>query len=312
MFSRQRGLRQLRPLALWTYLLAWVLLWACPGTSARAESTPLVRIGWTAWADAEAVTKIAKRVLERELSLEVQLVMADIEVQYQALATGDIDVMLMSWLPELQAEYLEQYGNRIINLGPIYTRARYGWAVPDYVPEDRLETVADLQRPDIADKLGRIVVGIEPSAGLMRSSKRALRAYGLSDMGYRLLDNSERSMTSALGRAIQNRQWIVVTAWNPHWKWARWDLRYLKDPKGIVSGQARIHALARSGFDTTAPRGVFDFFGRLFLPLDELQEVLHHARRTSSSEAVEAYIAAHPGRVRYWLTGEIDARADQP
>ena len=315
MLALQTGLRKAWILVWLRSLLAGVLVWAvlglaaCPGGSLAAKDvkrTPLVTIGWTAWADAEAVSKISQTILERELGVAVKLVMADIEIQYPALAFGDIDVMLMAWLPKLQADFLRQYRNQIINLGPIYTRAGYGWAVPDYVPQDKLGSLEDLQQPGVADAVGRVVVGIDPSAGLMRSSRRALQAYGLADMGYELLENSERAMTMSLARAIQNRQWIVVTAWNPHWKWAQWDLRYLRDPKGIVSGQSRVHALTRPRFDTTAPKGVFGFFSRFFIPVDELQTVLHQVKQTSYTEAVESYIQTHPKRVHYWLTGEID------
>jgi len=70
---------------------------------ATALAAPLqadsVKIGWTAWSDAEFVTKLAARVLEERMGQEVELIQTDIAPQYQGLAQGDIDVMLMSWLP---------------------------------------------------------------------------------------------------------------------------------------------------------------------------------------------------------------------
>ena len=36
-------------------------------------------------------------------------------------------------------------------------------------------------------------------------------------------------MTQALSDAIANEEPIIVTGWNPHWKFAAFDLKYLED-----------------------------------------------------------------------------------
>ena len=50
-------------------------------------------------------------------------------------------------------------------------------------------------------------------------------------------------MTAALRRAARRDEWIVVTGWSPHWMFAKWKLRYLEDPKGVLGGLERVHAL---------------------------------------------------------------------
>ena len=103
-----------------------------------------VRIGWTAWADAEFVTNLTKRVLEDRLHYDVELVMADVGIQYQGLADGSLDLMLMAWLPKTHQNYWKKVAGKVVNLGPLYTGAKLGWAVPDYVPKDQVSSVADL------------------------------------------------------------------------------------------------------------------------------------------------------------------------
>jgi glycine betaine/proline transport system substrate-binding protein len=38
-------------------------------------------------------------------------------------------------------------------------------------------------------------------------------------------------MVASLEKAIRDKEWIVVTGWKPHFKWAQHDLKYLK--KGL-------------------------------------------------------------------------------
>jgi len=263
-----------------------------------------IRIGWTAWSDAEVVTNLARRVLEERLDCEVELVMADTGIQYQAVASGDLDVMLMAWLPTTHAAYWEKVGGEVLDLGPLYTGARLGWAVPDSVPEDVLGSIEDLRDPGVRRRLRRQVQGIDPGSGLMQASERALVAYGLEGE-VELVSASGAAMTAALGRAIRRDEWIVVTAWSPHWMFAEWELRYLDDPRGVLGGRERVHALARPGFGEDAPPEVLDFFARLFVPMAELEEALLTANDASVDEAVAEYMAAHPVRIDYWVTGEV-------
>ena len=75
-------------------LLVVAVLTLGPGSSVLAKET--IKIGWTAWSDAEFVTKLAKRILVERMGYEVELLQTDIAPQYQGLATGSIDIMLMS------------------------------------------------------------------------------------------------------------------------------------------------------------------------------------------------------------------------
>jgi glycine betaine/proline transport system substrate-binding protein len=262
-----------------------------------------IRIGWTAWSDAEVVTKLARRVLEERFGFEVELVMADIGIQYQGVASGDLDLMLMSWQPVTHRDYWRRFADDVVNLGVIYTRARLGWAVPAYVPQSEVDSVADLADPDVHRRLGGRIQGIDPGSGLMQASERAMAQYGLDD--YELVSASGAAMTAALARAIERNEWIVVTAWNPHWMFARWDLRYLEDPRRSFGGRERVHVLAREGFYQDFPPEVAEFFVRMYLPLEELESALLTATNESVDIAVDDYLQQHPERIEYWVTGRL-------
>lgn len=276
-------------------------IFSLTGQAAAAGKT--LNIGWTAWSDAEVVTKLAKKILEERMGYKVKLTLADIAIQYQGVSRGDLDVMLMSWLPDTHQDYYAKVRGKIVDLGSLYTRARLGWVVPDYVPAGQLSSIADLTKADVAKKLKRKIQGIDPGAGLMRLSDEAIKDYGLKR--YSLVSASGAAMTAALDRAERRKEWIVVTGWSPHWMFGKWKLRYLKDPKHVLGGLERVNAIARKGLYRDQPEA-FEFLTRMHIPLDQLQAAMARANATSYEKAVDEYIKANPKRVDYWVTGKID------
>lgn len=271
------------------------------GLSAPASASETIRLGWTAWSDAEFLTKLAAKVLEDRLGEDVELIQTDIAPQYQGVAKGDIDAMLMAWLPATHADYMAKVGPDVVNLSLIYGNATLGWVVPNYIPEDQLSSIEDLKKEDVRDKLDGKIQGIDPGAGLMRMSLEAIEDYGLD---YDLISASGAAMTAALDRAIKRNEWIVVTGWRPHWKFGKYELRYLEDPKGILGAAERVHVIARKGFYQENTDAAM-MLSRFSMPLSELEASLAVAQESSYEEAVDAYIKAHPNRVTYWVTGEI-------
>lgn len=282
-------------------ILLGAVLGAGIATGAQAQDDP-VEIGWTAWADAEFVTKLAARLIEDRLEQPVELTQTDIAPQYQGLANGDIDVMMMSWQPGTHSDYIERFGDDIVSLGILYGYARLGWVVPSYVPESELSSIEDLTNDSVREQLDGTIIGIDPGAGLTRLSNQAMEDYGLDD--YELLISSGAGMTAALDRAVNREEWIVVTGWSPHWKFGAYDLRYLEDPEGTLGSYERIHVMSRQGFYQDKPE-VAMFLARMTLPLDTLQAYMFDAQESSYEEAVEKFISENQEMVDYWVTGEI-------
>jgi glycine betaine/proline transport system substrate-binding protein len=272
---------------------------AAPPAAARET----IRIGWTAWADAEIVARVVERILEERLERSVDLLMSDIGIQYQGLESGDLDVMLMAWLPNTHEAFYAKVCDAVVNLGPIYTRAHIGWVVPDYVSRNELGSIEDLARPDVQGRLGGEIQGIDPGSGLMQASERAMGAYGLSDM--RLVASSGAAMTAALARAIRDRRWIVATAWSPHWMFARWHLRYLDDPKGVFGSEERVHALISRRFAGAGDTEAVELLTRMFIPRPELERAMLEATERDVDRAVDGFLERERDRVRYWVTGEL-------
>ncbi|NDY97068.1 glycine betaine ABC transporter substrate-binding protein [Wenzhouxiangella limi] len=273
------------------------------GLALPVQAQDPVRIGWTAWSDAEFITKLTAQLIEERMDREVELIQTDIAPQYQGLASGDIDMMMMAWLPGTHEDYMDAVGSDIVSLGILYGYARLGWAVPTYIPEDQLSSIEDLKDDAVRSQLDGTITGIDPGAGLTRLSEQAIEDYGLD--GYQLQISSGAGMTAALARAVRRDEWIVVTGWSPHWKFGAHDLRYLEDPRGTLGSFERVHAMSRQGFYQDNPE-VALMVSRIQLELDVLQDAMFYAQENSYDEAVTRFIDEHDDLVDYWVTGNID------
>ncbi|MDJ0388988.1 glycine betaine ABC transporter substrate-binding protein [Roseomonas sp. E05] len=266
--------------------------------AARAQSGQPIKLGFAAWADAEFITRLAAKLIEDRLETKVELVQTDVAPLYQGLTRGDVDAMLMCWLPQTHADYWKRVQGKVERLGVLYSGARLGWVVPKYVPESEVASIADLAKPEVRKKLNGRIQGIEPGAGLTRLSHKALEAYGLDE--YTLQEASEAAMLSVVDRAMRQDKWVVATSWSPHWMFGKYDLRYLADPKGALGGEEEVIALGRPKLKEERPE-VAGFLSRLNMPLNELEKAMLKAQQESADAAVADYIASHKDRVNGWF-----------
>ena len=104
---------------------------------------------------------------------------------YTGLAQGDVDIYPSAW-PELtHAQYMDEYGDSIEDLGAYYDDAKLTIAVPSYVDITSIEELAGN-----ADRFGGRIVGIEPGAGLTAQTQDSMMPeYGL-DGEYELVTSS--------------------------------------------------------------------------------------------------------------------------
>lgn len=249
----------------------------------------------------EAMSRVARDLIEQHFDTPVELKPVSVGVSFVGTARDERSMFLAAWLPATHGEYMARVEDDVVNLGTIYTGAKLGWVVPDYVPADQLGSIEDLKKPEVAERLNGRIQGISAGAGLMQLSNKAMEDYALDD--YRLITASGPAMTAALKRAIENEEWIVVTGWSPHWKWERFDLRYLDDPKGTLGGAEHVDAIASPALVESEPE-ITDFIRRMTFELDQINPMLAEAERTSYDEAAATFIEEHPDLIESWLEGE--------
>lgn len=241
-----------------------------------------VTIALEDWSSEIASSNVVKAVLQKKLGVKCILKRMSVTDQYTSVSNGSIDAILGSWLPG-QQKYYDSHKGQFEDLGPNLKGARLGLVVPQvsstwlqaqdgqhtepYMVIDSIEEIKD-HYDDFEGK----IIGIEEDSGMMTiMRKKLIPAYGLED--FELVPGNEVTMTAELENAIKKKKWIVVLGWTPHWKFGRWNLKFLKDPKNIWGESNRIHTLARLGLKEDMPE-VYDFLDTFRWTPKEMEQLL--------------------------------------
>lgn len=274
-------------------LIAAASLGATGSQAAKGDLT----IGLNNWAENIAVSNMWKVLLERE-GYDVNLRQATKQVVYVGVANGDLDMGLEVWMPTTDKPYYSKYEDRIALQEPWYRGTGLGLVVPSYVEAD---SIPDLKgNPERFEQGGGpAIVGIDPGSALMGLTEEAIDAYGLD--AYKLIASSGASMTASLHTAIEERQPIVVTLWNPHWAFADYDLKYLDDPKNVFGKGENIHWMSRLDLKDDHPELV-RWFNAWDMNDQQLGGLMATINEVGDPEdGAKKWIARHEDLVRSWM-----------
>jgi glycine betaine/proline transport system ATP-binding protein len=104
--------------------------------------------------------------------------------------------------------------------------------------------------------------------------------------------------------AVEGKQPIVVTGWKPHWMFARWDLKFLKDPKTVYGEAENIHTVARPAITRDLPK-VADFFQRFFFTDQQIATLMDQVNKAGDPAAgARKWRENHQELVESWLPAE--------
>lgn len=255
-----------------------------------------VRLAYVEWDCATTSTNMVKALLEQEMGYEVEILPVAAAAMWQGVGSGDVDAMVTAWLPITHGDYLKKVADKVEDLGPLATDAKVGWVVPQYVSIDSIDELKAN-----AAKFDNKIIGIDPGAGLMKMSEDTIKAYGLD--GMELVEGSGATMTAALSDAIKNKKWVVVTGWSPHWMFGRWELKYLKDPKGTLGGAETINTVVRKGLKKDMPE-VYALLDRFaWKDPAQFQKVMAWNQEPGADpyENAKRFIRENPDMVKMWL-----------
>lgn len=270
-----------------------IVVFAGPAHAAEKQA---VRMVYVEWPCAVVTTNIVKVVIEERLGRECEILPVSVAVKYQSLASGEADATVAAWLPNTQKTYWEKVKNSVEDLGPLVGGARLGWVTPDYVPYKSIEELRGKAR-----EFDGKIYGIDPGAAYMEASEKAIKEYGLD--GFELMEGSDAVMVAMLAEAIKKQKPIVVTGWAPHWKFGRWKLHFLDDPKGFFGTEEEIHTLVRKGLKEDMP-DVYAFLDKFsYVDAQQLQTLMAQNEEPGADplENAKKFVKEHKEQVDSWL-----------
>ena len=272
-------------------IVAALFAGACTETepSEKEANTGELLIVYTDWPESVAMTYLAEVLLERDMSYDVKLKLSEADNVFSDIAQAKADVFTDAWKTATHLHYFNEYSGELEDLGPNYTEAKTGLVVPDYMEINSIEELPSVYTAP--------VVGIDSTAGIMKSTGEVIAAY---DLNNELLVLSDAEMSERLETAYKRREDIVVTGWEPHWLFYRYELKFLKDPKKVFMHKESIHTIARKGFSEEHPHAA-EFFRRMQLNEKQMNALLYEMKLAAEPlEGVKEWIKKHEFTVNQW------------
>lgn len=265
-------------------IVAFMMMFADCSNSSKDKK--FVSIGYVNWSEGIAMSYLAKVMLESK-GYDVMLRNADIAPIFVSMAAGKVDVFMDSWLPATHADYIKKYGDNLETLGVAYKNARMGLVVPSYVTISSIEELNGHK-----DEFRNEIIGIDVGAGLMNETERVIQEYPVE---LTLKPSSGATMVAFLQKSIENKEWIVVTGWTPHWMFSRYDLKFLDDPQKQYGDAEHIQIMATKGFSEKDPYAAA-FFRNFSLDNEQLSELMDlvEGNPMHEEEEVKIWLSKHP------------------
>lgn len=257
--------------------------------NSQKESIKLVYVQW----DSEVASSNVLAQAMKQHGYDVELTPLDNSIMWQSIANGQADASVSAWLPLTHKAQYNKYKSDIDLVGSNLKGAKTGLVVPKYMD---VNSIADLQ-----DQAGKKVTAIEPGAGVTSSAEKAMKDYGLDGKGWQVTPSSSGAMAVALGKAIKAKQDIVVTGWEPHWMFQKYDLKYLADPKKTFGDAETLNTMARKGLKEDKP-DAYKVLKNFKWTKDDMGKVMLDIQNgKSATEAANDWIKDNQSKVDAWF-----------
>ena len=275
----------------------------CGGLGAVSGGKELA-LGYIEWDENVAVSSLTKVLLEEELGYTVELQRTNVAVVKQVfggVAEGDLDAFQDVWMPNQRA-YLSEVEGNVEHLDPWFEgQTAQGIAVPYYM---------DVRSLSELDRAGTdMIISIEPGSAVQpQIHDKVIPGY---DLDMKLVESSTPAMLSELEKAYEMRQPIVFFGWSPHWMNARYDFRYLEDPKdlqGKFNDPAKISSIVNEDLPDDDPVA-YAFLKVISLDEEQINQLEADINEAGDpDEGVKVWLEKNRDVVKPWVDTAKQAR----
>ena len=257
-----------------------------------SKNKKTISILYPNWAEGIAFTYLAKEALQNK-GYKVELTNLEPGLIYGELSKKNSkgDVFMDAWLPHTHEVYWKRYGKDLVKLGDAFSDGTTGLVVPDYVTINSIDQLNAHKK-----QFDQQIIGIGSGAGIYANTNKAIKAYNLD---FEQVASSGPAMVASLSKAIKNHKWIVITGWKPHYMWAKYHLKYLKDPKGVYPKDA-CTIISRRGFKKDDPKAA-KFFENFNLKEDQLYSLMDDIKTLGNDAGAKKWYNAHKKLVNSWF-----------
>ncbi|GGF85958.1 glycine/betaine ABC transporter substrate-binding protein [Azorhizobium oxalatiphilum] len=201
-----------------------------------------IRVGHIDLGFHDASARKIEAVLARH-GHEIERSTAPHEEMFMRMGRGEVDFLVSAWLPASHGTYLAPFEADVRKITVLYEPYCI-WGVPSFVPAE-VASVADLLREPALSRMDRLIQGINPGAGISRFSQAIVDHYGLDTAGYHFETGTEAQCFDRFEDAVSRNEWVVVPLWHPQYLHARYRIRELAEPAGLLGGTDRATLIVR-------------------------------------------------------------------
>ncbi|KXU37788.1 glycine/betaine ABC transporter [Ventosimonas gracilis] len=270
--------------------LSGALLALLFGFSAHAQDK-VIKMGSITYVDTLPLALISKKMLELEGHKVELTTFSEQGILFAALAKGDIEIT-PNYLNYVNIENWKKYNRRLEKVSVVTHGLYQCLVVPSYVPINSIEELNSVK-----EQMGGKIIGIETGSGLYRETEQAVKAYGLD---YQVVAGSTPTAIAELHSALERKAPIVTMLWDPTWMMAKYDVKFLKDPKGIFAPPQSMHWIANKGFSAKNPHAR-EVLASIYVPIEDVRAINEQINDgMSMDEAIDHWWKNNEDLVKRW------------